>query len=205
MAHTLNVRGVYASTCPWQLLLHGGLVTPHYSKAQLAQLVHRISDSMHCDVPLHTQLKILTWAKKHFAGPLQKGCFQKVAYRVQQHTGLSLPHHVPVHVPTMTHLDAFTLRDTCKRLLRFLPLPVHLPNYLVQVTRIVPVRDPTVADLLRDDSKYDTIQELRDQAEPPPVTVPDTWVSPWWTATCSSATLAAKNIGSTREFAAATR
>ena len=83
MAHTLNVRGVYTSTCRWNLLLHSGLVTPRYSTAQLARLAHRISDSIHCDVPLHTQLKILTWAKKHFAGPLRNRCFREVAYRVQ--------------------------------------------------------------------------------------------------------------------------
>ena len=67
----------------------------------------------------------------------------------------------------MTHLDAFPLLDTCKRFLCSLPLPVHLRNYLVQVTRIVPARNPTVAELLRDDSRYDTIQELRDQARGP--------------------------------------
>ena len=87
------MHGVYGSTRKWKLVLHGCLVTPHYSKAQLVQLVHRISDFIHCDVPLYTQLKVLTSANEHFAA-------LKVTYRMKQQTGLSLPNHVPLCLPS---------------------------------------------------------------------------------------------------------
>ena len=60
------------------------MVVPRYRKAQLARITHRITNKLRCDTPLHIQLKILTWAKKHFQGPLRNRYYQKIAHRFKQ-------------------------------------------------------------------------------------------------------------------------
>ena len=129
MGHTLNVRGVYPTDRKWKLLLNGNLVLPKYTKAQLARMTNHIADKLKCNVPLHVQLKILTWAKKHFQGPLRNRCYQKVAHRMKVQTGLSLPNHVPLRIPAMTHTHAFPLLQMFKDFLRSLTLPTHYRNY----------------------------------------------------------------------------
>ena len=167
MGHTLNVRGVYPTDRKWKLLLNGNLVLPKYTKAELARMTHHIADKLKCNVPLHVQLNILTWAKKHFLGPLRNRCYQKVAHRIKAQTGLSLPNHVPLRVPAMTHVHAFPLLTMFKDFLRSLPLPTHYCDYMVQSARLVSTRNLTVSQLLQDDIKYDSVDAMKHVASQP--------------------------------------
>ena len=145
LGHTLNVCGVYPTHCKWKLLLHSNMVVPKYTKAQLARMAHRISYGLRCDVLLHVQLRILTWAKRHFNGPLKNRCYEKVACRFKQATGLTLPHQVPLRLPLMTHTNQFALLNALKEFVRRLPLLVLYRDYLVQSTRIIQVRNPYIS------------------------------------------------------------
>ena len=160
MGPTLNGRGVYPTDRKWKLLLNGQMVMPKYTKAQLARMAHRIADKLKCNVPLHVQLKILTWAKKHFQGPIRNRCYQKVAHRVKASTGLSLPNQVPLRLPAMSNTHTFPFLNVFKDFLRSLPIPLHYRDYLVNSTRLISTRNPTISQLLQDNVKYDTVDAM---------------------------------------------
>ena len=167
LGHTMNVPGVYPTDRKWKLLLNRHMVVHCYTKAQLARITHHITDKLRCDVPVHRQLKVLTWAKKRFQGPLRYPCYQQVAYRFKQTTGLAQPNQVPLRMPAMAHTDAFPLLHVFKEFLRNLPLPLHHRDYLVHCTRLVSVRNPLVIQLLNDEVRYDTADDMRRAAHQP--------------------------------------
>ena len=164
MGRTLNVRGVNPTDRRWKLLLNGHMIMPKYTKAQLARMTHHITDKLKCNVPIHVQLKILIWAKKHFQGPIRNRCYQKVAHRVKSIIGLSLPNHVPLRIPAMSSTHTFPFKNLFKDFLRSVPIPLHYRDYLVHSTRLISTRNPTVSQLLQDNIKYDTVDDMRQAA-----------------------------------------
>ena len=48
-----------------------------------------------------------------------------------------------------------------------LPLPIHYRNYLINSNRIVHIRNPSVSQLLADDMRYDTVEEVQHAANKP--------------------------------------
>ena len=164
MGRTLNVRGVYPTDRRCKLLLNGHMIMPKYTKAQLARMTHHITDKLKYNVPIHVQVKILTWAKKHFQGPIRNRCYQKVAHRVKMISGLSLPKHVPLRMPAMSSTHTFPFMNLFKDFLRSLPIPLHYRDYLVHSTHLISTRNPTASQLLQDNIKYDTVDDMRQAA-----------------------------------------
>ena len=163
----LNTRGIYPTDRRWKLLVHGKLVTPKYTKQQIADLTHRLGDRLRCPFPIHTQLHILTLAKKYCSGPVRNRCYQKVAHRIRTTTGLQLPNHAPLRVPCMHDLEAAPLTHTMRAHIDKLPLPLHLRKYISSVASVVQVRNPTVADALRAKPRVTTLHAMRDKVAAP--------------------------------------
>ena len=114
-----------------EILLQGKLVTPRYTKAQIAALIHRLGDRMRSPLPPHEQLHILTMAKKYRSGPVRNKCYQKVALRLRNALGVSLPNHVNLRVPCMHNLERFGMQKVFTSHRDKLPLPLYLRKYLI--------------------------------------------------------------------------
>ena len=82
-------------------------------------------------------------------------------------TGLSLPNHVPLRLSAMTNTHTFPFPHMFKEFLCSLPLPTHYRDYLVHSTRLVSTRNPTVSQLIQDDVRYDTVDEMKLAASQP--------------------------------------
>ena len=120
-------------TRKWKLLFHGKLVTPKYSKAEIARLTNAISSTIRCRLPIHTQLRFLTTAQKNLSGPARNRCYQKVALRIKRLTGLTLPNIVPLCVPCLRGMDKLDLLPLLKETIGGLPIPVYYRTYLKSV------------------------------------------------------------------------
>ena len=90
-----------------------------------------------------------------------------MAYRFKQATGLTLPHHVPLRLPAMTHIDQFPFLRAYEEFLHKLPLPIHYRDYLINSTRIIHARNPSVSQMLAHDMRYDTVEEMQHAANEP--------------------------------------
>ena len=78
-------------------------------------------------------------------------------------TGLSLPNQVPLRQPAMSNTHTFPFLNFKD----FLPIPLHYRDYLVNSTRLISTRNPTVSQLLQDDVKYDTVDAMKQAANAP--------------------------------------
>ena len=157
----LNVKDTMRTDTKWKLLLQGKLVRPRYTKAHVAAMIQRLGDRMRSPLPPHEQLHTLTMAKKYCSGPVRNKCYQKVALRLKNALGLSLPNQVNLRIPCMHNLERFGLQKTLTSHLDKLPLPLYLRKYLVSVNKTVFVRNPTLADLINGHPPADTLQEMR--------------------------------------------
>ena len=160
----LNVRVIPPTTRKRKLLFHGKVVTPRYTKAEIARLVNTISSTVKCNLPIHTQLPLLTTAQKHLSGPARNRCYQKVALCVKHLTGVAPPNVMPLRVPCMRGLDKLDLLPLLGECISSLPIPVYYRAYLKSACRIAVVRNRTVADLLSNSVRLETVEIARQVA-----------------------------------------
>ena len=67
----------------------------------------------------------------------------------------------------MTDTDAFPLFHVFKEFLGKLPLPLRYRDYLMHCTRFVGTSNPSVSQLLTDEVRYDTVNDMRRTAHQP--------------------------------------
>ena len=157
----LNVRMIPPTTRKWKLLFQGKLVTPRYTKGEIAHLVNTIASTIHCNIPMHTQVRLLTTAQKHLSGPARNRCYQKVALRVKRLTGLTLPNTAPLKVPCLRGMESLQLLPLLKECIGGLPIPAYYKAYIKSVCRVSVVRNPTVGDLLSNRVKPENLNVAR--------------------------------------------
>ena len=90
-----------------------------------------------------------------------------MAHRVKASTGLSLPNQVPLRLPAISNTHTFPFLRMFKDFLRSLSIPLHYRDYLVNSTRLISTRNPTISQLLQDNVKYDSVDAMK-QAAPAP-------------------------------------